>query len=140
MKPTTLLLPLFAAMTLFSCTKKDPSQPQLVGNWDDVIQLSQKDFTFKATGDSALITAKGKWMGLSCVSLDTNRIIVYGTSTNPCNLTYTDSNLTISTKNCDTLFIKLNKNNADSARVLQIGVWAGDYHDGIKITQAKNSQ
>jgi hypothetical protein len=117
----------------FACTKNRP-----VGQWSDIIQLSGKEFNFKPTGDSVLISAKGKWWGINGVFLDTNKIDVYSRGTDPCNFTYIDSNVKIVSKSCDTLFIKMNANNTNSDRILIIGLLAGDYYGGIKITQTKN--
>lgn len=132
MKTKAILLTSVVALIFFACSKRQP-----MGEWSDIIQLSGKEFTFKSTGDSALVTAKGKWWGVNYVGLDTNTINVYSSITDPCNFTYIDSNIKIKSKSCDTLFIKMNANNSDSARTLRIGLWAGDYHDGIKIVQAK---
>jgi hypothetical protein len=132
MKTKAILLTSVVALIFFACSKRQP-----MGKWSDIIQLSGKEFTFKSTGDSVSVTAKGKWWGVSYVGLDTNTINVNSSTTDPCNFTYSDSNIKIISKSCDTLFIKMNANNSDSARTLRIGLWAGDYHDGIKIVQAK---
>jgi hypothetical protein len=120
---------ILAAIAFIACTKK--------GKWSDIIQLSQKEFNFKSTGDSTLITAKGKWWGIAGVSLDTNMINVYSSTTDACNFAYIDSNIKIVSKSCNTLFIKMNANSNLANRILKIGLWAGDYYDGIKIVQAK---
>ena len=120
---------ILAVFALIACSKK--------GKWPDIIHLSQKEFNFKSAGDSTLITAKGKWWGISGVRLDTNMINVYSSTTDACNFTYIDPDIKIVSKSCDTLFIKMNTNQTLSNRTLIVGLWAGDYHDGIKIVQAK---
>ena len=134
MRPKVIILTsIFVTVAFFACTKKQP-----VGGWSDIIKLSGKEFNFKSSGDSALITAKGKWWAINYVGLDTNNIDIYSSTTDACNFTYIDSNLKIVSKSCDTLFVKMNANNTNSDRTLHIGFWAGDYHDGIKIVQTKN--
>jgi hypothetical protein len=133
MKPkAALLVTILMTITFFACTKKQP-----LGKWSDIIELSQKEFTFKSAGDSALIVAKGKWRGINGVSLDTSKINVYSLATDACNFIYTDANVKIVSKDCDTLFIRMNANTTSSDRTLHIGLSAGDYADGIKITQTK---
>lgn len=116
----------------FSCKKP------LIGQWSDIIQLSGKEFNFNSAGDSVMVTAKGKWWAISGITLDTNRINFNLTSSNdPCNFKYADNDIQILSKSCDTLFIKMNENKSNVSRTLHIGLWAGDYGDGIKIIQNK---
>jgi hypothetical protein len=134
MKTKALLLTtIIVTIAFFACTKKRP-----IGKWSDIIQLSGNEFNFKSTGDSVLIFAKGKWWGINGVLLDTNKIDVYTPGTDACNFTYIDSTIKIISKSCDTLFIKMGANNTNSDRTLIIGLLAGDYYGGIKITQPKN--
>jgi hypothetical protein len=128
-----LLVSLFL-ITIFSACKKEAS----IGQWRDVIQLSGKNFVFNSTGDSIWVTAKGHWWAINCVALDTTKINVYSSANDPCNFTYTDSNIKLISINCDSLFIKMNANHSSLDRVLSFGFYAGDYRDGIKITQTKN--
>jgi hypothetical protein len=126
------LVPVAFIISFFACNKRAP-----LGQWADNIQLSGKEFSFSAGGDSVLITAKGKWFGINCVTLDTNKINVYSSMTDACNFIYVDNNIRIESKDCNTLFIKMNANNTYSDRTLSIGLSAGDYFDGIKIVQKK---
>ena len=126
------LLTVILVITFFGC-KKNP----IIGQWSDIIQLSGKEFSFNSSGDSVLITANGKWWGVNCVSLDTNRINIYSSMTDACNFIYVDNDIRIESKNCNALFIKMNANNTYSDRILSIGLSAGDYFDGIKIVQKK---
>lgn len=131
---TTKLLTLISALLVtVSLGCKKP----LIGQWSDIIQLSGKEFNFNPNGDSVLITAKGKWWGINSVTLDTSIINVYSSTTDACNFIYIDNNIKIVSKSCDTLVIKMNANNINTDRTLNIGLWAGDYNDEIKIIQRK---
>ncbi|MBS1761127.1 MAG: hypothetical protein JST23_13500 [Bacteroidetes bacterium] len=123
---------IISSLILFACNKKEP-----IGKWNDIIKLSGKDFTFKSGGDSVLITAQGKWWGIDCIALDSVRLNIFNPTGDVCNFIYTDNNLAITSRDCNTLFIKMNPNLKGSERVLNISLMAGDYRDGIKITQAK---
>lgn len=126
-----LIICLFVAI-FFSC-KKSPK-----GKWPDIIQLSGKEFNFNPTGDSVMVSAKGKWWAVSGIRLDTHTIYLNPASPNdPCNFAYADSLIQISGKTCNTLFIKMNENKSNASRTLYISLWAGDYSDGIKIIQNK---
>jgi hypothetical protein len=132
MKIKAFLLASVVALIFFACSKRAPA-----GDWSDVIKLSGKEFDFKSARDSVLVTAKGKWWAVSYVGLDTNTINVYSSTTDPCNFSYSDSILKIIGKSCDTLFIEMNANHSGAERTLRIGLWAGDYHDGLEIVQGK---
>lgn len=132
MKTKLLVITLVFIMTIiYSCKKP------IIGKWSDNIQLSGREFNFNSVEDSAIITAKGKWWGINYISLDTNKIFLDTSITDICNFSYLDSNVEIESKNCNTLKIKMRENKTSSDRILRIGLWAGDYFDGIKITQKK---
>ena len=127
MIPPRFFLVLLLTIT---CCKKP-----LIGKWSDVIQLSHKALTFNSKGDSALVTAKGKWWAISGVTLDTSRINLGLTTNDPCNFSYVDSNIQLKSSHCDTLLIKLSPNTTSSPRTLAVAFWAGDYGDQLKIIQ-----
>lgn len=132
MKRKLLLITVVVALiTIYSCQKP------MIGKWSDNIQLSGKEFNFNSFGDSATITAKGKWWGIDCISLDTNKILLDPSITDICNFSYSDSIVVIESEDCNTLKIKMKENNTNAERVLSIGLSAGDYFDGIKIIQKK---
>lgn len=106
-----------------------------IGLWDDNIHLSQKNFSFSGKGDSALVTAGGKWWGINA-SLDTTLFFPKAPLADACNFNYADSNLTLISRSCDTLFIKMNENKSGRSRTLSIGMSAGDYFDGVTVVQA----
>lgn len=119
--------------TFFSC-----SLDRNDGDWDDNIQLSQRDAAFSAENDSILITTKGKWWWIGNVSLDGNQVEFDGTNSGNSEFIIETLDFKIERKNTTELHIAMKKNETGVARVLIIGLQAGNYFDGIKITQAKN--
>lgn len=118
-------------LSLQACKKR------MIGKWSDNIQLSAKDLEFSPNGDSATVTAKGNWWGINCIALDTTYLMLDTASTDFCNVSYTDSVVTIVTKNCNLLKVKLSENKTNKDRTLWIGFSAGDYFDRVKIIQKK---
>lgn len=129
---SVVIVSVLLTIVLFACKKEAP-----IGKWNDIIQLSGKEFNFKPAGDSVLIVAKGKWWGIESVRLDTNQININSSITDACSFIYIDSNIKMISKSCDTLFVKMNTNHTSTDRTLLIGLWAGDYHNQIKIVQSK---
>jgi len=131
MKKTLVILGLFIALFFtFSCTEP-------LGKWDDNIKLSQKKANFKAEKDSIIITTEGEWWWITDISFNGNRNYdlsnIDVTSTN---YTIVEPEFKIERKNTKTIYIEMEENNKDSIRILKIGLEAGDYFDGITITQA----
>jgi len=129
MQPRRLIYYCFILLAIYSC-KRTP-----IGLWDDNIHLSQKNFNFSGKGDSALVTAGGKWWGLNA-SLDTVMFFPKAPMADACNFSYADSNLALISRTCDTLFIKMNENRSGRSRTLTISMSAGDYFDGVRVVQA----
>jgi hypothetical protein len=123
-----------SSIIFFACNKRQPD-----GMWSDNILLSGKTFTFNATGDSVIVTAKGKWWSMNCVALDTHRMNVCAAlpTTDVCNFVYTDGQVSLTSTDCNQLFIKMAPNTTNAERTLSIGLSAGDYFDGIKVVQKK---
>ena len=109
------------------------------GKWDDNIHLSAREFTFNASGDSAIIYTEGTSWWISDIAVDTT--YYYG---------FTDINMQSDKysikKDCfyvehrdkKTLFVKINANPFNVKRIITIGFEAGDYFDRITITQKSN--
>lgn len=107
------------------------------GDWDDNILLSKKTATFQANGDSVIITTGGTGWWINCISIN-DKIMhledaIQNQSTNYFKL-QTDSCL-IERKDQKTLFIRLNRNIYNRERKLLVSLQAGDYFDGITVTQ-----
>lgn len=110
-----------------------------IGKWDDNIHLSAREFTFNASGDSAIIKTEGTTWWISDIAVDTT--YYYG---------FTDVNMQADKysikKDCffvehrdrKTLFVKVDANPFNVKRIITIGFEAGDYFDRVTITQKSN--
>lgn len=128
----TRALSAFVLLILVCCSCSNQRKD---GDWDDNIFLSAKTATFSANGDSTTITTLGTGWWFNSVSINDRHIgfDYIGQSNNYFKI-QTDSCL-IERKNQKTLFIRLNKNKYKLERKLRISLQAGDYFDGITITQ-----
>jgi hypothetical protein len=110
-----------------------------IGKWDDNIHLSAKEFTFSASGDSAIIKTEGTFWWISDISVDTT--YYYG---------FTDVNMMTDKysikKDCflverrdkNTLFVRVDSNPLNVKRIITVGFEAGDYFDRVTVTQKSN--
>ncbi|MDE3144574.1 MAG: hypothetical protein KGL19_10495 [Bacteroidota bacterium] len=115
----------FIALTTFLSCKRTIT---------DTLQISQKNVILNSKGDSILITTKNTWFGFNGIYLN-GAMLNIDVWTDPCKINYKDSVLQISSNSCDSLFIRMNKNQTSIIRELSIGIWRGDYNDGILISQ-----
>ncbi|MFB6317061.1 hypothetical protein [Saccharicrinis sp. FJH54] len=114
-----------------ACTEREP-----IGKWDDIIKLSTKSLNFSSNGDSATITTEGTWWWITDVAVDTAWF--YNFDVNQESLTeyvIQDSCFYLERKDAKNLFIRIDPNPTDLSRIIRIGLEAGDYFDGITITQ-----
>lgn len=128
-----LILSIFiiSAVTLYSCINIIE-----IGKWDDNIHLSAREFTFNASGDSAVIKTEGTSWWISSIAVDTT--YYYG---------FTDVNMMADKysikKDCflverrdkHTLFVRVSANTLNVIRIITVGFEAGDYFDRVTITQ-----
>jgi hypothetical protein len=121
---------LLIAFMLFSCTQKKD------GGWDDNIQLSAKTAEFNAPGDSIIITTKGNWWWIVEISLDdSTKLDFKGINILSDQYKIVSDDYVVERRNANTLFISLMANPKKSLRILKISLEAGDYFDGVTITQ-----
>ena len=132
MKTRTLSAFVFLIVVFCSC-----SNQRKEGDWDDNILLSRKTATFSANGDSIIITSGETWWWVNFISINDKFMPIENELQNQSTNYFkvqTDSCL-IERKDQKTLFIRLNKNKYNRERKLQISLQAGDYFDGITVTQ-----
>ncbi len=117
---------------IYSCTDEVSN----LGDWDDCIKLSTKNVELSSGKDSVIIKTGGTgwWITHVCVN-------------NNCFYNFENLSLTadkflveldcfvIERRDKNTLFIKLEENPLNVQRIVAIGLEAGDYFDGITITQ-----
>ena len=132
MKKLLLLLSLF---TILSCSK-DKDSP--IGIWDDNIKLSQKEVEFDANENTVMITTEGEWWWIVDIKFDGEYLNLDSLDTNSDDFIIEETEFTIERKNATEIYISMSENPGDSARVLGIGLEAGDYFDHIKVTQSAN--
>ncbi len=136
MKITTRFKTIVLLMALFtcsSCTKKT----NLIGIWDDNIKLSQKEAQFIAEKDSIIITTEGEWWWITGISLNgVSNFDLSGIDTSAKNFVINQTEFRIERRNATEIYIEMTKNLSNSEKILIIGLEAGDYFDGIKITQS----
>lgn len=126
---------LLILLALGSCSKND----EPIGKWDDNIKLSQKEAQFSSAKDSIIITTEGKWWWITEISLNGNsNFDLSGIDLTSDNFTIDETEFKVERRDTTEIYIEMSKNQTDSVRTLVIGLEAGDYFDGIKVTQAAN--
>ena len=125
------LLVLISLFTIFSCSKDTP-----IGIWDDNIKLSQKEVEFDANENSITITTEGEWWWITEVRFNNSYVNFEDMDTTSDDFIIEETEFRIERKNTTEIYISMSENLGDSARVLGIGLEAGDYFDHIKVTQS----
>ncbi|SDF59863.1 hypothetical protein [Cellulophaga baltica] len=108
------------------------------GDWDDNIKLSQKEVQFSSAQNNVEISTEGTGWWIDEVSMDGELFDLNGIDTTKENFTIEETEFSIERKNSTEIFISMQQNPTESSRVLIIGLQAGNYFDGIKITQSGN--
>jgi hypothetical protein len=124
------------ALALFSCSKIDEK-----GKWSDNIHLSTKAAAFNAAGDSVTVTTGGSWWWVSSVGVinpgvDTTWYYDFkGVNQGVSPYSIKQACFDLERLDLHTLFIKVDANPNHAKRIISITLQAGDYGDGITITQ-----
>lgn len=130
---------LFLLLIIWSCSKDSDNDPD--GKWSDNIHLSTKSVMLNSTPDSAVITTEGSWWWVGGISFGDSLYSYYGR--NDINLESSsyrieEDEFVVERQDSYTLFVKMEANNTGEERVLKISLEAGDYFDGVTVTQAAN--
>lgn len=126
---------LLVVLTFLSCSKKN--EQQSIGKWDDNIKLSQKKVEFSNKKSSVKITTKGKWWWIDNLQFNGRDIEFDREKTNLENFIIEKTEFKIERKNSQEIYINMNENKTNKDRTLIISLEAGDYFDGIKVTQKR---
>ena len=119
-------------IVLYSCSDKEP----IIGKWDDCIKLATKAVEFNATADSVTIKTGGTCWWISGVSVDDNYFSNFvGVNIEADSYVIKQDCFVVERRDKNTLFIKVNENPLSVQRIITIGLEAGDYFDGVTITQ-----
>jgi hypothetical protein len=129
-----LLLTLFGLLSLLliSCDNSN-----IDGKTGDEIELSQKTATFSSESNSITITTGREGWWLEAISLNNVLVDLSKVDKLSKNFIVTNSEFQVERKDGKTIIITMSKNTTNAERVLTIGLEAGDYFDGIGITQSK---
>lgn len=128
------IVALLAATSVLGSCKKEESR--LIGDWDDNIHLSQKTAEFKAVGDSVIVTTKGTWWWVDGVTVDgTDYYNFTDVDIEASSYIIAQDCFVVERRNKTTLVIKLDANPLNTARVVRVGLEAGDYFDSVTIIQ-----
>lgn len=121
-------------LLLYCCS--DLVERKKVGVWDDNIKLSTKTVEFKFSKDSITINTGGEGWWVNCISVDDNNYHDFE-GINMESSTYLIQRDDIIFKRVDekTIFIKAGENPLERDRIIRVSLEAGDYFDGITITQ-----
>jgi len=101
----------------------------------DNIHLSEKEFVFKAEGDSAVVTTKGTHWYIVELKIDSARYSDFPLYFNEESYTIEKDDLLVERRNLNTLFIKTAPNPFHQKRDFEIVLESGDYFDYINISQ-----
>jgi hypothetical protein len=131
MKSIFMIALLAATAALWSCNESKKE-----GDWDDNIQLSQKSAEFKAVGDSIIITTKGEWWWITDIAVNGTYYYNFSDVDLEANsYVIAQDGFVVERRNKTTLVVKLDANPLNTARVVKVGLEAGDYFDSVTITQ-----
>ena len=123
---TYILIIFFVNLCLSSCW----------GLWKDNIKLSTRSAVFNGNGDSILITTKGGGWWISSISVDGKNYANFpGVNILSDSYVIKEDCFVVERREKYTLFIKLDENPLNINRIVNVILEAGDYHDGVRITQ-----
>lgn len=122
-------------LLVFACTHSDT--PDLIGKWDDNIQLSEKYVEFSAHADSISINTKCEWWWINELTLNDTTHIMIGDNIDLESASYKieSEDYMVARKDKTTLFVKFNDNNTGKDRTLTVTLEAGDYFDYVTVVQ-----
>ncbi|MFT6064604.1 MAG: hypothetical protein ACJAQX_000462 [Polaribacter sp.] len=125
-----IILILIVILNLSCSDRKD-------GAWEDNIKLSQKELQFDSLENSAIIkTGADSWWISAIFFKDGQTFDLSNVDTTANNFTITESEFILERKNGKEIAIKLFENTTGFQRILTVGLQAGNYFDGITITQS----
>jgi hypothetical protein len=119
-------------MSLCSCSEKEKRD----GDWEDIIKLSAKTIEFSAFSDSVIITTGGSGWWITGVTVNNDYFSEFkDINFEADSYTIKRDCFVIERRDKHTLFIKAEENPLNIHRIISVGLQAGDYFDGVTITQ-----
>jgi hypothetical protein len=120
-------------MVLSNCSCSDQED----GTWDDNIKLFQKEFRVDASTNAVVITTQGdSWWITELFFREGQTFDISDTDTTAKNFKIIASDFTLERKNGKEIIIEIFENTTNSERTFTAGLQAGNYFDGITITQS----
>ena len=122
---------------LSSCSNKE----EIIGKWDDNIKLSTKNVELTSKTDSVTITTEGDWWWIDAISFEDSTYSYYGRediNLESDSYSIIEEQFLVERRDKNTLFVKINENNIEKERVMNITFEAGDYFDYVNIKQSGN--
>jgi len=126
----------FSIFTMLIFTQLSCNSEELDGKWDDNIKLSAKELIVSSDINSTVITTEGRGWWIMDIGLNDNwNYDLSAIDTTQENFVIEEDAFTIERKNATEIHIAMTQNETGQERILVIGLQAGNYSDGIKITQ-----
>ena len=120
-------------LSAYSCSD------ELEGDWDDNIKLSQKAVEFSAEPNSIIITTEGESWWIGGISINrTSNFDLSGIDIISKNFVIEEVEFRIERKDATEIHIEISENLTGAERVFYFDLQAGNYFDGIQITQSAN--
>ncbi len=117
-------------LTAFAFSCSDSKE----GDWDDNIELSQKEVQFTNSENSIVITTRQDGWWINDVTLNGTAVFVKTENPNG-EFLLDEDEFMIERRSSKELYIEMAANTTGAERVLKIGLQNGNYFDGISITQ-----
>ena len=119
-------------VTCYSCSDTERKE----GDWDDNIKLSVKTVELTAAADSVTITTGGSWWWVTDIAVNGDYDYDFeGIDLESDHYAIKGACYLVERRDKHTLFVKVDENLLDVDRVIRVGLEAGDYFDGVLITQ-----
>ena len=122
---------------LQSCNDEE----KLIGLWDDIIKLSEKEVTISAESNSLVITTEGTGWWINEIGLDDDwSYDIDGIDTSQ-DFLIEENDFIIERINTNEIHISMTENQSGlDNRILSITLQAGNYSDRVRIIQSRNTE
>jgi len=123
------LISLILTTILFSCSSEKE------GDWDDNIELTQKEFQFSSSENSVVIKTNKEGWWINNVSLN-GEMDYEETENSDGGFLINEDDFIVEKISSKEIYVEMKSNSTNSKRILKIGIQNGNYFDGISITQS----
>ena len=106
------------------------------GGYTDTIKLSQNSIDFDSSASRAVVTTQSRGWWLNNIDLNGKKVDLSDVDRTAQNFIVVRPEFTLERVNGKKIVITVSRNESGSERTLIIALQAGDYFDGIRITQS----